>query len=256
MQSTKWLGCAQWIRDLSTVQNFRIPHLLNSRAFWSGIALIVGGGIPTVQQFREYLFTSNGMKAVSEHSFVSLPIRFGNHTITIADSLPQLDHTSHTQVEATVTIQIDGRALLPPTLAMVRPGGVEFGRYHGWINTQRFTDMATGRSCMLVATRPSGPPRGLTEFAMARIDERGTISTFTANEFSRRQSYPVSRVTDILNWDGAPLFPWSDWPWPIVVDFFPINLLQALAPFAAMLLGSALVARALIRGRSFNRAKT
>jgi len=198
--------------------------------FRVGLLLVTVSVVPVIQMTREVLFWERGGRRYDERVITALPIRFGGHTLAIADSLPHSDYSEDAH-RGTAQILLDGKPLGEPQRAMIRPGRRDIGRYHGWIAASIFRDLRSGHETLWAGRRVESPGLQDQTFEIVRIDKSGAVSSSRVQYEQRADSYPQFRTIQSLSDSLPTVYAFS------MANGWPSLLVPILYPWAIFVLG-------------------
>ncbi len=181
---------------------------------WIPLALLLVSIVPVVQQVRSAIFWSDGRARYKQHYVDSLPIRFGGHTVSVADDQAHTGDGSQRAVRGLASVLVDGRPIASSEEARVRPGLDNVSRYHRWISVDGFTDRVTGERFLLVARLREH--RYSPRIDLLRIDANGDLSFRRVTYALRSESFPQFRVISGLGDESHDVYDFAYWVLPFM----------------------------------------
>jgi hypothetical protein len=200
-----------------------------------GVVLAAVSLASIVQSFREYGLWERGSHQYEELSILERPFRFAGDSFTIADTHPYSPpgegaYTSEAAVPGTIQILKNQSPLGPPSLAEVRPGRNDLGRYHLWFDAWVFRDRQSGDSALWMARRIEADGSG-PRYEVITVTDDGIVTRRLLWTHQLGRSYPVFRSTQFLRGSSFFVVPLS------ALDFFIFPLFLFIFPIGTLIIG-------------------
>jgi len=189
----------------------------------AGVGLIVFSLLAVLQTAREIALWTYGEHRYDERALEQQPVEFAGHRISVTDDQSTDSVPSETETHGTIQPIIDGVPLGFPSIAGVRRGRRDLGRYHGWYDAWVFRDRRSADSVLYLARRVQPRSSESPRFELTTVD--GSTRAVTRRVLTGWQlawSFPTFRSTQFIRdntWTALPLALGD------LLGFFPLAVL-------------------------------